>query len=131
MKTHFTFTVLRYIHDPVSGEFANVGVVLYAPELRFLDAICTPDGRVVPGEFFPSIFNETPGVLQFRAHQRSLELLEISVVANGEFDSIAQRLCREKIQRVFGSAIGIAIQRVDQLPPSSNGKLRVTTSELG
>ena len=47
MKTHFTFTVLRYIHDPVSGEFANVGVVLYAPELRFLDAICTPTyGRI-------------------------------------------------------------------------------------
>jgi len=47
MKTHFTFSVLRYIHDPVSGEFANVGVVLYAPDIRFLDAICTPTyGRI-------------------------------------------------------------------------------------
>jgi hypothetical protein len=47
MNMHFTFTVLRYIHDPVSGEFANVGVLLYAPEIRFLDAKCTPTyGRI-------------------------------------------------------------------------------------
>src|SRR5262245_41904406 len=41
MKTRYTFSVLRYVHDPVSGEFANVGVILYAPEIQFLDAICT------------------------------------------------------------------------------------------
>jgi hypothetical protein len=51
MKTRFTFTVLRYIHDPVSGEFANVGVVLYAPETRFLDAICTPTYRRLSAYF--------------------------------------------------------------------------------
>lgn len=42
MKTRYTFTILRYVHDPVSSEFANVGIVLYAPEIKFLDSICTP-----------------------------------------------------------------------------------------
>ena len=41
MKTPYGFSVLRYIHDVVTGEFINVGVVLYAPKVRFLSAICT------------------------------------------------------------------------------------------
>src|SRR5438477_9595146 len=42
MKTTFTFTVLRYIHDIATGEFVNVGVALYAPEARYVSAICNP-----------------------------------------------------------------------------------------
>jgi hypothetical protein len=34
----YTFTVLRYVHDITAGEFLNVGVVVYAPEARFLMA---------------------------------------------------------------------------------------------
>lgn len=41
MKTPYSFSILRYIHDIVSGEFINVGVVLYAPKARFLSALCT------------------------------------------------------------------------------------------
>ena len=36
MKTPYSFVTLRYVHDVVTGEFANVGVVLYAPEQRLL-----------------------------------------------------------------------------------------------
>jgi hypothetical protein len=42
MKTPYTFTVLRYVHDPVTTEFVNVGVALYAPDAKYLSAICTP-----------------------------------------------------------------------------------------
>src|SRR5438309_14383 len=38
MKTTYSNITLRYIHDVVTGEFANIGVVLYAPEQRFLEA---------------------------------------------------------------------------------------------
>ena len=41
MKIPYSFSVLRYIHDIVIGEFINVGVVLYSPKTRFLSAICT------------------------------------------------------------------------------------------
>ncbi len=41
MKILYSFSVLRYIHDIVTGEFINVGVVLYAPKAKFLSAICT------------------------------------------------------------------------------------------
>lgn len=42
MKTSYSFSILRYTHDIVSGEFLNVGVVLYAPKSRFLSAMCSP-----------------------------------------------------------------------------------------
>jgi hypothetical protein len=29
MKTPYSFSVLRYIHDVVTGEFINVGVALF------------------------------------------------------------------------------------------------------
>jgi len=32
----YSFCFLRYVHDPLSGEFANVGVLLWAPGSRFL-----------------------------------------------------------------------------------------------
>jgi Protein of unknown function (DUF3037) len=42
MKTTFTYTVLRYVHDIATGEFVNMGVVLYAPEARYVSALCNP-----------------------------------------------------------------------------------------
>jgi Protein of unknown function (DUF3037) len=32
------YTVLRYVHDIATGEFVNVGVVVYAPKVRYLQA---------------------------------------------------------------------------------------------
>lgn len=36
----FSYTILRYIHDTTTGEFANVGVALHAPGHRYASAIC-------------------------------------------------------------------------------------------
>jgi len=38
MKTNYSTIILRYVHDVATGEFANIGVVLYSPEQRFLEA---------------------------------------------------------------------------------------------
>ena len=32
----YSFRFLRYVHEPLSGEYANVGVLLWAPQSRFL-----------------------------------------------------------------------------------------------
>jgi hypothetical protein len=47
MKVGYGFSMLRYVHDPVTMEFVNIGVALYSREARFLDAICTSHyGRI-------------------------------------------------------------------------------------
>jgi Protein of unknown function (DUF3037) len=34
----YTYTALRYIHDVITGEFVNVGVVVHCPDARYLGA---------------------------------------------------------------------------------------------
>ena len=60
--TSYTYTVLRYVHDITTGEFVNVGVALYAPEQRYIGALCRPTygrlNKVFPGinaEYFKSL----------------------------------------------------------------------------
>jgi hypothetical protein len=40
MKTPYSFSVLRYVHDPVTQEFVNIGVAVFAPKVGFLRALC-------------------------------------------------------------------------------------------
>ena len=54
MKTSYTYTVLQYVHDAVSGEGVNVGVVVYAKSLPYVKAkMSMRYGRV--SEFFGGI----------------------------------------------------------------------------
>jgi hypothetical protein len=54
----YTFTVLRYVHDIVTGEFANVGVVIHSPNARMLRAkVRTTYGRV--SKVFPAMDGES------------------------------------------------------------------------
>jgi len=47
MKITYSFIVLRYVHDVVTGEFINIGVALYAPKVRYIGGLCnTRYGRV-------------------------------------------------------------------------------------
>lgn len=64
MKSHYSFSVLRYIHDVVNGEFVNVGVVIFASGISFFDARCTKKyGRIskfftdVNGDHFRALMN--------------------------------------------------------------------------
>ncbi len=46
-EQRYSYTILRYIHDMVSGERFNVGIVLYAPDAKFLGAKTRPaHGRI-------------------------------------------------------------------------------------
>lgn len=57
MKKAYTYTLLRYVHDVASGEFANVGVVLLSPEARYAGALCRDThGRI--SQFFPDLERE-------------------------------------------------------------------------
>jgi hypothetical protein len=43
----YSFSVLRYVHDPVTQEFANVGVAIYSNDRRYLNARCEVNyGRI-------------------------------------------------------------------------------------
>lgn len=41
MRKPYSFSVLRYVHDPITQEFINIGVAVYSHEAGFLRVICT------------------------------------------------------------------------------------------
>lgn len=41
MKRPYSFSILRYVHDPVTQEFINIGVAVFSGEAGFLRVACT------------------------------------------------------------------------------------------
>ncbi|MDD5676571.1 MAG: DUF3037 domain-containing protein [Kiritimatiellae bacterium] len=80
MKTAYSFVILRYMHDVVTGEFVNIGVALYAPGAKFLGGLCnTRYGRV--GKMFGEIDGD-----YFRGLMRYIE---------ARFEELGDKLCNE------------------------------------
>ncbi|HAS83049.1 MAG TPA: hypothetical protein DCS43_10355 [Verrucomicrobia bacterium] len=70
MKTAYSFVVLRYVHDVLTGEFVNIGVALYAPGAKYLGGLCnTRYGRLtslfgkgeVDGDYFRGLMRYIEG----------------------------------------------------------------------
>lgn len=97
---------------------------------RRLDAIRTPDGRVLPGEFFPHMLKDVAGVRRFQVVQDSLERFTLKVVPGPGFGAEQEAYVRCEVSRVLGSDANLDLQRVDDIPLTASGKFRVTVSRL-
>ncbi len=51
MRVGYNFCVLRYVHDPTTQEFVNIGVAVFSPEAGYLRAICTLNYRRITHVF--------------------------------------------------------------------------------
>jgi hypothetical protein len=90
MKSAYNYTVLRYVHDTATGEFVNVGVVLYSPATRFASAICRPTyGRV--SSVFPGLdgdaFKRLMRLVQARLEEVGAVLAD-ELLLDGKPDSV-------------------------------------------
>jgi phenylacetate-CoA ligase len=97
---------------------------------RVLDAIRTPDGRLLPGEFFPHMLKDVPGLKRFQLVQRELDRLELSLVCGEAFDDASLAYIRREVAKVAGERVGLECRIVDDIPLTPSGKLRVTVSAL-
>jgi phenylacetate-CoA ligase len=99
-------------------------------EGRRLDLIRTPDGRRIPGEFFPHLMKEVPTVDRFQVRQRQLDQIELLIVPHGEVSAEQLQFIRREIERVAGGSLDVAVRFVTDIPLTASGKRRVTVSEL-
>ncbi|QNK01625.1 phenylacetate--CoA ligase family protein [Dyella telluris] len=97
---------------------------------RVLDAIRTPDGRILPGEFFPHMLKDVPGLTRFQLVQRELDRLELSIVRNDGFDDASLAYIRRETAKVLGDSVSLHYHFVDDIPLTRSGKRRVTRSEI-
>lgn len=97
---------------------------------RQLDMIRTVDGRLLPGEFFPHLLKDIPGVVRFQVRQTALDQLIISLVTDDTHDAAARALLLSVLRDNLGERMGVTFQDVDEIPLTRGGKHRVTISEL-
>jgi len=97
---------------------------------RKLDAIRTPAGHVLPGEFFPHMLKDVPGLQRFQLVQRRLDRLDLSIVRGAAFTDASLDYIRQEVTKVLGESAELHCHFVDDIPLTRSGKLRVTVSEL-
>ncbi|WP_158883350.1 phenylacetate--CoA ligase family protein [Rhodanobacter sp. L36] len=97
---------------------------------RKLDVIRTPDGHILPGEFFPHMLKDVPGLKRFQLVQRQLDRLDLSIVRGEGFSDESLAYIRREVAKVLGESIELQCHFVDDIPLTASGKLRVTVSEL-
>ncbi|HWU76440.1 MAG TPA: phenylacetate--CoA ligase family protein [Rhodanobacter sp.] len=97
---------------------------------RKLDAIRTPAGHLLPGEFFPHMLKDVPGLVRFQAVQRRLDQLDLALVRGTGFDESSLDYIRHELAKVVGDSLELRCHFVDDIPLTPSGKSRVTISEL-
>lgn len=99
-------------------------------EGRKLDVIKTPDGTLLPGEFFPHLLKDFSAIRKFQIIQNSLCELEIKIEKRGEFPEHEYNALIEIVRKHVGKEVNISVNFVNEIELTASGKHRVTISKL-
>lgn len=127
---------IRYVNGDMATHYhgqcaCGRGLPLLASvDGRKLDAIRTRAGHVLPGEFFPHMLKDVPGLARFQLVQRTLDRLDLSIVRGHGFDDASLCYIQREVAKVLGDSAELHCHFVDDIPLTRSGKLRVTVSEL-
>jgi phenylacetate-CoA ligase len=97
---------------------------------RKLDMLRTRDGRMLPGEYFPHLLKDIPGIMRFQVIQEHLDAFTLKIVPGEAFGADQENVIRDELAKVLGGDTALDIQRVDDIPLTPGGKRRVTISRL-
>jgi len=98
---------------------------------RVLDVIRCPDGKVLPGEFFPHLMKERQEAIErFQVVQVSLDQLVVNIVKGRHYDKATTAYLMDKMQERLGRGVRIELRFVPAIETSASGKYRPTISLL-
>ena len=92
---------------------------------RQLDTLETPDGRKIPGEFFPHLIKEFPAIRRFQIVQEKLESITLKLVVDGGLTLAEREQLLGEVRKCTGTQVDISLQMVDDIPLTNAGKLKV------
>lgn len=97
---------------------------------RTLDVIRTPEGKVVPGEFFPHLLKDFPEIYRFQVIQKNNTTLQIKYIPKASLPNGTLTKIEEEIKNVAGDKMKLHFIKCQDIPLTMTGKFRVTISEL-
>jgi phenylacetate-CoA ligase len=97
---------------------------------RLLDVIVSPDGRLVPGEFFVYVMLYFPEVRRYQVVQHARDELELNIVPGKPFTDADRGRLRAKVAEKMGDGVRVHIREVADIPLTISGKRRVTVSKI-
>jgi phenylacetate-CoA ligase len=92
---------------------------------RRLDVLRTPDGRMVPGEFFPHLVKDYPRIRHFQVVQTDADSVEMRAVLNGRQDLEDIGTLVQEVRRTLGPEMRFELIPVEHIPMTGAGKHRV------
>jgi phenylacetate-CoA ligase len=98
-------------------------------EGRQIDLFRTKDGRTVWSDFYSTMF-EVEGVRRYQMIQKSLDLILVRLVINGNFDKSRLSYIERTIQQVMGPGTQVRFEFLDSIPLGRSGKFRYAFSEV-
>jgi phenylacetate-CoA ligase len=93
----------------------------------FLSAI---DGRPIPGEFIPHLFQKVRGFDRYFIHQTSESEIQVKIVRNEHYDDVEVRRLTELMKETLGTDMRIHFESVERIELSPTGKLSFIKSEV-
>lgn len=96
---------------------------------RRLDTLVTPDGRKVPGEFFPHLLKDFSAIRRFQVAQQDPSEIVIRVVAP-ELSVTDRAVLLDAVSAVTGSVVRVRLDQVDEIPLTAQGKHRIVINEV-
>lgn len=97
---------------------------------RVTDHFVLKDGTLIHGEYFTHLFYFLPWIKKFQVVQKHYDLVEVSIVKDGEENRNEIADIANKIQLVMGDACRVHFKYVDEIQPLKSGKYLFTVSEL-
>lgn len=129
--TNFGMPFIRYAIGDLAiagGEACPCGrglPLLQGLRGRQLDTIVTPDGRRLPGEFFPHLFKDYAQIRRLQVMQADPSQITIKLVAQPPLSPAELDHLERQIREASGPQLRITFRFVDDIPLTANGKLQV------
>lgn len=95
---------------------------------RRLDMLHMPDGRHVPGEFFPHLVKDFPAVRRFQVIQDAPDHVQLLLVISAAWNKEARVLLERQVRDTLGPSVCLEMRVVDDIPLTSSGKHRVVVN---
>lgn len=94
---------------------------------RVLDVICCPNGKMLPGEFFPHLMKEVEdSVERFQVVQPAIDRLIVRVVPKPKWSEATADYLRQHILKQVGVEMTIEFELVEAIETAASGKYRPT-----